>query len=124
MTRACMQMQASNMRLLSRPDLTSGPSVKVVAASSRSSALPHDTLKAVSKSLPPAAATDIFRMPRYCQAEVLHALAYYAECGLAPGAPGDVAPNQAQKMAALTNGNAAELRRLAVKASLVHANKI
>lgn len=53
--------------------------------------------------------------------EVAHALCHYHDAGLAPELP---SLRQVEQMLAITNGNAGEVRQLAVKMSLLKMNSL
>ncbi|MEW5303254.1 MAG: hypothetical protein WDW36_005962 [Sanguina aurantia] len=69
----------------------------------------------------PTEGTRHYSMPRFDKVEVAHALCHYHDAGLAPELP---SLRQVEQMLAITNGNAGEVRQLAVKMSLLKMNSL
>nr|8A22_Bw Chain Bw, mS29 [Polytomella magna]8APN_Bw Chain Bw, mS29 [Polytomella magna] len=101
---------ANSMRLLERADL--GKARVVVA--------PSWSIRSSLQVGKPVETTE-FVMPRFDFAETANALYYYQCCGLAPDVPTE---KQAKLMQHITNGNAFEIRSLAIKMSMLKLNKL
>jgi small subunit ribosomal protein S29 len=91
-----------------------GPHARVVAATTAS----RGVGAAADAATAAEAGAGRYAVPRLSEAEVAHALHYYYERGLL-GCPPSAA--EVRKMAALTAGNGAELRRLALEVTAVDA---
>jgi small subunit ribosomal protein S29 len=95
-----------------------GPHARVVAATTASRGIGQEADAATAAEAQQQQQQGIYSIPRFSEAEVAHALHHYYERGLI-GCPPSAA--EVRKMAALTSGNGAELRRLSVEVTAVDA---
>lgn len=106
-------MQARGLRLLEASPTALG-NAHVVAATTA-----HETtLSSTPPALPLMEGARTLAMPRLSAAEVATALYHYYAAGICPQPP---QWTQVQQLAALTNGNAEELRRVAVRKPMLNA---
>jgi hypothetical protein len=107
---------AAGLRLLARQDLGAAA---VVCAVGHSVGVPARVTEQVLGLAGQAQGAAQVGVPRYSFAEVAHAVAYYADAGVAAEVPSE---SQVRKLLMLTSGNGGEVRRMACRTSLLDVN--